>query len=195
MDFCFPPPTYVFVGRASWRGAEIRQHWAENCHVNLPLPLSMWETIDKGVKNFVPVYCLFSTIQYYCSDWINSKDFAVKVTTVFFLSIYLSLWLSFFLSFYLWLSKQEANVIGGAKLCTRSLSVFYRLIFLLRLNSFKRSFICRRRLDFLKGSDNDLHFFKLEPRLWSNRASCSNDKPSFLLFQSAIENTFQRLIS
>jgi hypothetical protein len=31
-------PIYAFVGRATWQGAEICQHWAENVHVDLPLP-------------------------------------------------------------------------------------------------------------------------------------------------------------
>jgi len=41
VDFCFLAfcPTYAFVGRASRCGAEICWCWAENGHVNLPLPL------------------------------------------------------------------------------------------------------------------------------------------------------------
>jgi len=34
-----PASALCFPHRASWRGAEICRHWAENCHVNLPLPL------------------------------------------------------------------------------------------------------------------------------------------------------------
>ncbi len=30
-------PIYAFVGRATWRGAEIRRHWVENVYVDLPL--------------------------------------------------------------------------------------------------------------------------------------------------------------
>ncbi len=44
-DFCPPPPIHAFVGRASRRGAEIHQHWAENSHVNLPLPKILEEDI------------------------------------------------------------------------------------------------------------------------------------------------------
>ncbi len=34
-------PIYAFVGRATWRGAEIHRRWAENVYVDLPLPFKI----------------------------------------------------------------------------------------------------------------------------------------------------------